>query len=89
MAVSMALSLSRSNIYTKKTHSSDWADFRKSTPKADDADLNEAIACVIKDRATYGYRRFWSWRKIDGRQFNHKRVYRVKRNEALLLFRQG
>ena len=77
-----ALGVSRSNILTKKTRSSDWADLRKSPPKADDADLKEAIACVVKDRATYGYRRVWARLKIEGRQINHKRVYRVMRDEG-------
>ena len=85
----MALGVSRSNVLTKKTRSTDWADLRKSPPKADDADLKEAIACVVKDRATYGYRRVWARLKIDGRQINHKRVYRVMRDEGWLLFRQG
>ncbi len=88
-AVCMALGVSRSNVLTKKTRSSDWADLRKSPPKADDADLKEAIACVVKDRATYCYRRVWARLKIDGRQINHKRVYRVMRDEGWLLFRQG
>ena len=88
-AVCTALSISRSNVLTKKTRSYDWADLRKSPPKADDSDLKEAIACVVKDRATYGYRRVWARLKIDGRQINHKRVYRVMRDEGWLLFRQG
>jgi putative transposase len=87
--VCLALGVSRSNVLTKKTRSTDWADLRKSPPKADDADLKEAIACVVKDRATYGYRRVWARLKIDGRQINHKRVYRVMRDEGWLLFRQG
>lgn len=47
----MALGVSHSNVLTKKTRSSDWADLRKSPPKADDADLKDAIDCVVKDRA--------------------------------------
>ncbi len=85
----MALGVSRSNVLTKKTRPSEWTDLRKSPPKADDADLKDAIACVVKDRATYGYRRVWARLKIDGRQINHKRVYRVMRDEGWLLFRQG
>jgi len=49
----MALGVSRSNVLTKKTRSSEWADLRKSPPKGDDAELKNAIACVVKDRATY------------------------------------
>jgi len=87
--VCTALSISRSNVLTKKTRSSDWADLRKSPPKADDVDLKEAIAYVVKDRATYGYRRVWARLKIYGRQINHKRAYRVMREQGWLLFRQG
>jgi hypothetical protein len=85
----MTLGVSRSNVLTKKTRSSDWADLSKSPPKVDEAVLKEAIACVVKDRATYSYRRVWARLKIDGRQINHKRVYRVMRVEGWLLFRQG
>ena len=56
----MALGVSRSKVLSKKTRSTDWADLRKSLPKADDADLKDAIAYVAKDRATYGYRRVWA-----------------------------
>jgi transposase-like protein len=87
--VCMELGVSRSNVLTKKTRSSDWADLRNSPPKADDADLKEAIASVVKDQATYCCRRVWARLKIDGRQINHKRVYRVMRDEGWLLFRQG
>ena len=79
----MALGVSRSNVLTKKTRSSEWTDLRKSPPKAEDADLKDAIASVVKDRATYGYRRVWARLKIDGRQINHKRVYRLYTAEGL------
>ena len=85
----MALSISRSNVLTKKTCSFDWADLRKSPPNLDDADLKDAIVCVVKERATYGYRRVWPWLKIDDRHVNYKRVYRVMRDEGWLLYRQG
>jgi hypothetical protein len=65
--VCLALDISRSNVLTKKTRSSEWTDLRKSPPKSDDAELKEAIACVVKERATYGYRRVWARLKIDGR----------------------
>ena len=55
----MALGVSRSNVLTTKTRSSDSADSRESPTKADDADLKETIACVVKDRANYCYRRVW------------------------------
>ena len=79
----MALGVSRSNVLIKKTRSSEWTDLRKSPPRTDDAELKDAIAFVVKHRATYGYRRVWARLKIDGRQINHKRVYRVLRDCCL------
>jgi hypothetical protein len=60
----LALGVFRSNVLNKKTSSSYWADLRKSPPKDDIADLVEAIAYVVKDRATYGYRRVWARLKM-------------------------
>jgi hypothetical protein len=42
------LGVFRSKKLTKKTNLTDWADLRKSPLKSDDADLNDAIACVVK-----------------------------------------
>ena len=88
-AVCAALGLSRSNVVAKQNRTLDWVDCRKSPPKTDDAQVRQAIADVVKERATYGYRRVWARLRIDGHQINHKRVYRVMRDEGLLLFRQG
>jgi len=85
----MALGVSRSNVLTKKTRSNDWSDLRKSPPKADDLDLKDVIACVVKDRATYAYRRVWARLKIYGRQINNTRIYRAMRKEGWLLFSHG
>jgi hypothetical protein len=74
---------------TKKTRSSDWADLRKSPPKAEDADLKEARACVVKDRATFGNIRVWLRLKIAGIKINQKRVYQAMHDKGWLLFRQG
>jgi putative transposase len=73
----------------KTNRTPDWTDGRKSPPLADDDTLKQAIAGVVQDRATYGYRRVWARLRIDGHRINHKRVYRVMRDEGLLLFRQG
>jgi hypothetical protein len=77
----MDLGVSRSKILTKKMRLSEWADFIKSSPKVDDADLKYANACVVKYRATCAYMRMRSRLRIDGRQINHKRVYRLMRDE--------
>jgi hypothetical protein len=85
----MSLGGSRSNVLTKKARSSDWADFRKSPLRADDADLKDATACVVKDRATCCDRTVWAMLKIAGRQINQKRVFPMIREVEWLLFRQG
>ena len=89
-AVCLALGVSRSHVLAKKHRSSDWADRRKSPPRADDTHVKQAIADVVHKRATYGYRRVWARLKLDGHTgINHKRVYRVMRDAGWLLFRQG
>jgi len=89
-AVCHALSVSRSHVLTKRDRPSEWTDFRKSPPRTDDTAVKQAIANVVKDRATYGYRRVWARLKLEGyERINHKRVYRVMRDEGWLLYRQG
>ena len=42
-----------------------------------------AIANVVKDRATFGYRRVWVRLRLEGHdRVDHKRVYRVMRDEG-------
>jgi putative transposase len=68
----------------------EWADLRKSPPSHDDAAVKQAIANVVKDRATYGYCRVWARLRLEGHdRVNHKRVYRVMREESWLLYRHG
>ncbi len=63
---------------------------RKSPPKADDAELKNAIACVVKDRTTYGCRGVWD-RLKDRRSPDQSQagVARGMRDEGWQLFRQG
>ena len=65
-AVCLALGVSRSHVLAKKHRSSDWADRRKSPPRADETYVKQAIADVVQKRATYGYRRVWARLKLDG-----------------------
>jgi hypothetical protein len=44
--------LSRSNVVAKQNRSLDWIDCRRSPPKTDDAQVRQAIADVVKERAT-------------------------------------
>jgi putative transposase len=63
---------------------------RKSPPRSDEIVIKQAIANVVKDRATYGRRRVWARLRLDGHdRVNHKRVYRVMRDEGWLLCRHG
>lgn len=89
-AVCHVLGVSRSHVLAKKARPTDWSDSRRSPPRADDTEVKQAIASVVKDRATYGYRRVWGRLRLEGHShINHKRVYRVMRDEGWLLFRQG
>jgi len=69
-------------------------DRRKAPPRPDDEELLTNIKTVVKDLATYGYRRVWGvlrHQQVNGRTLavNHKRVYRVMRDHGLLLYRHG
>ena len=89
-SVCRALNVSRSHVLAMRDRSSEWADLRKSPPRNDDAAVKQAIANVVKDRATYGYRRVWARLRLEGYdRVNHKRVYRVMRDEGWLLYRHG
>ncbi len=69
---------------------SEWMGLRKSPPRGDDAAIKQATANVVKNRATHGYRRVWARLRLQGHdRVNHKRVYRVMRDEGWLLYRHG
>ncbi len=59
-------------------------------PRTDDAAVKQAIANVVKDRGTYGYRRVWAHLRLDGHdRVNQKRVYLVMRDKGWLMYRHG
>lgn len=65
-------------------------DRRKAKGRVDDTIVLQAIKAVVKDLATYGYRRVWGVLRQSGcSAVNHKRVYRVMRDYHLLLYRHG
>lgn len=85
--------MSRSHIEAKSCRPTDWVDKRKAPPQPDDEMLIEDIKAVITEMATYGYRRVWGILRNQGvkgrlHSVNHKRVYRVMRDQGLLLYRQ-
>jgi putative transposase len=69
-------------------------DARASTPASMEADaaLVTRVRSLVRDRATYGYRRVAAvfrreFRQGSGQRVNHKRLYRVMRDNGLLLRR--
>ena len=89
-AVCCALSVSRSHVLAMRDRPSVWNDMRKSPPRNYNAAVKPVIANVVRDRATYGYRRVWARLRLEGHgRVNNKRVYRVKREEGWLLHRHG
>jgi len=51
----------------------------------DDAPLAERLRKLARRKKRYGYRRAWATLRRAGERINHKRVYRVWRNEGLSL----
>lgn len=89
--VCSALGVARSHIAIKRARPAGWTDRRRARGRVDDTVTLEAIKSVVKDLATYGYRRVWGVLRYSGLHgaINHKRVYRVMRDHHLLLYRQG
>jgi transposase InsO family protein len=84
------LGVARSNVAVRASRSADWSDGRKGRRPIDDAALVAEIRAEVTDLPTYGYRRACEFvrgrRRAEGRPpVNHKRVYRVMREHALLL----
>lgn len=51
--------------------------------KGDEELLRSAIIELAKKYGRYGYRRVWAMLRVDGWHVNHKRVYRIWREEGL------
>jgi putative transposase len=71
--------------------SADWVDQRKAQHKQqDDSSLIDKIKAVIDEQGSYGYRRVWAVLKHQQEIcVNHKRIYRMMRDEGMLLYRHG
>jgi putative transposase len=54
-----------------------------------DEGLLAAIKYAARGLAGYYYRRKSAVLRLNGRQINHKRIYRLKRDHRLLLHRRG
>jgi putative transposase len=85
------LCVSRSNLHDRLNGS---AKPRRSYHKAQDAAVLPRIERLVAKRPTYGYRRITALlnrelRAVDLPPVNHKRVYRIMKNNNLLLERSG
>ncbi|EFK9059094.1 IS3-like element IS2 family transposase [Escherichia coli] len=90
--VSRYLRVSRAQLHVILRRTDDWMDGRRSR-HTDDTDVLLRIHHVIGELPTYGYRRVWALLRrqaeLDGMPaINAKRVYRIMRQNALLLERK-
>ncbi|KAB6077989.1 IS3 family transposase [Bacteroides xylanisolvens] len=90
--VSRCLRVSRAQLHVILRRTDDWMDGRRSR-HTDDTDVLLRIYHVIGELPTYGYRRVWALLRrqaeLDGMPaINAKRVYRIMRQNALLLERK-
>ncbi|MQK88160.1 IS3-like element IS2 family transposase [Escherichia coli] len=90
--VSRCLRVSRAQLHVILRRIDDWMDGRRSR-HTDDTDVLLRIHHVIGELPTYGYRRVWALLRrqaeLDGMPaINAKRVYRIMRQNALLLERK-
>ncbi|MEF4140629.1 IS3 family transposase [Escherichia coli] len=90
--VSRCLRVSRAQLHVILRRTDDWKDGRRSR-HSDNTDMLLRIHHVIGELPTYGYRRVWALLRrqaeLDGMPaINAKRVYRIMRQNALLLERK-
>lgn len=90
--VSHCLRVSRAQLHAMARRSKDWQDHRRKR-KPDDTEALVRIHAVIGDLPTYGYRRVWALLRRQSESddmavINAKRVYRIIRQNALLLERK-
>ncbi|EJP3177563.1 IS3 family transposase [Salmonella enterica] len=90
--VSRCLRVSRAQLHAMARRSKNWQD-RRCKHKPDDTDALARIHTVISDLPTYGYRRVWALLRRQSETddmaiINARRVYRIMRQNALLLERK-
>lgn len=94
-AVCEALGVARSNIMTMRSRAAGWSDRRRAAKSpAVDAEVLGEIKGVITSKPSYGYIRVWGMvrnaRRSQGRPaVNRKRIYRIMRDNNLLLPQRG
>ncbi len=91
--VSQSLGVSRAQLSVHVHRSPDWRDGRKAAHPVNDPELVERIRRAVAELPTYGYRRVWAPLRLESEAeglapVNAKRVYRVMRDNHLLLGRK-
>ena len=61
--------------------------YRRRRP--DDDVLRERLKVLAEERRRFGYRRLWVLLRREGRTVNRKRVYRLYKQERLMVRRRG
>jgi putative transposase len=62
---------------------------RYKTSRADDADLHQRMKAIAQERRRFGYRRLHVLLKREGYVVNHKKLFRLYREEKLAVRRRG
>ena len=58
-------------------------------PRRDDARLRERLVALARERRRFGYRRLLIFLRREGFEVNHKRLFRVYREERLMVRKRG
>jgi putative transposase len=62
---------------------------RYQTTRADDAALRQRMRAIAQERRRFGYRRLHVLLKREGYLINHKKLFRLYREEKLAVRRRG
>ena len=62
---------------------------RYQTTRADDASLRQRMRAIAQERRRFGYRRLHVLLKREGYLINHKKLFRLYREEKLTVRRRG
>jgi transposase InsO family protein len=62
---------------------------RYQTTRADDAALRQRMRAIAQERSRFGYRRLHVLLKREGYLINHKKLFRLYREERLAVRRRG
>src|SRR5262249_29181735 len=63
--------------------------YRYVTARADDSEFRERLRCLAAKRRRFGYRRLHILLQREGIRLNHKKLFRIYREERLTVRRRG